>query len=138
MMIRPAIGALAAALALAAGSAQAAGPSPSDIVNRHMAAAGRSDVDAIMADYTDDATVLQSGKAVKGKAAIRAMFTGLFSGRAPGTPSGMKVDRVWQEGDVGFVSWTMGPAAGTDDFLVRDGKIEIQAVFFAAPPAPAK
>ena len=124
---------------LAVGSAQAAELSPTDIVNRRLAAAARTDIEAIMADYADDAAMIQSGKAVEGEAAIRALFEGFFARRAPGAPSGMQVTRVWQDGHVGFASWTRGPVNGTDEFLVRDGKILVQAVFLSgAPPAPAK
>ncbi|MBN8830665.1 MAG: nuclear transport factor 2 family protein [Sphingomonadales bacterium] len=125
-----------AALALVSsfGAAHAAELTPTDIVNRHMAAAARQDVDAIMADYADDAVNLTAGKAVQGKPAIRAVFAGMFKGSGAGT-SGMKVTKVWEEGDVGFVTWTMGPVTGTEEFLVRNGKILVQTVFISAPPA---
>jgi hypothetical protein len=51
----------------------------------------------------------------------------------------MTVDKVWQEGSVGFVNWHMGATRATEEFLVKDGKIEVQAIFMAGgPPAPAK
>ena len=43
----------------------------------------------------------------------------------------MKVQKVWQEGDVGFVSWTSGPVSGNDSFLVRHGKVLVQSVFMS-------
>lgn len=133
--------AIIAALA-AAGSAHAV--TPSEIVSRHMAAAAKGDVDAIMADYADDAVVLQAGQASQGKPAIRAVFERLFPPRPAGTAAAagapaMKITRVWEEGDIGLVTWEAGPLKGTDEFLVRDGKILVQAVFLGgAPPAPAQ
>lgn len=127
--------ALAAVLVAAAATtcAQAATPSPADIVNRHMAAASAANIDALIGDYADDAVVLQAGQATQGKTAIRAIFVGLFGGEQKLTITPTK---VWQEGDVGFVSWTAngGALAGQDSFLVKNGKIEVQAVWIGGPP----
>ena len=138
----------ATALLLAAGTAHAQGSSPAEIVQRHVSSGGN--IDAIMADYADDAVVLQDGRAIEGKPAIRELFENMFGGRraapptqasaAPpaGTPPKMTVDKVWQEGDVGFVNWHIGPMHATEEFVTKDGKIEVQAIFMAggAPPAP--
>ncbi len=152
-MIKIGIATLAAILAV--GTAQAATLTPTEIVNRHIGAKG--DIDAIMADYADNAVVLQSGRAVQGKAAIRTLFERMFpkrpAGAAPaaapapaggapaGGPPAMKVTRVWEEGNVGFVTWEMGPIHATEEFIVRNGKIAVQAIFMAPapggpPPAP--
>ena len=141
-MLKLTLGALAAATIATA--AQAATPSPTEIVNRHMEAASKRDVNALMADYADDAVVLQAGTAVQGKAAIRALFERLFpanppAGGAPGALGKITPSKVWEEGNVGFVSWTMGTATnGTDEFIVRDGKIAVQAVFIGGPPPAAR
>ena len=147
-MLKYGVGALA--MLMLAGMAQAAPLSPTDIIHRHTAAGAKSDLDAIMADYADDAVVLQAGKAFQGKAAIRPLFARMFpkrpaAGAAPvaaatgkARPS-MKVTRVWQEGNVGFMTWEMGPIHATEEFLVRNGKIAVQAVFMSgAPQAAAK
>jgi len=139
-MLKYGVAAIAAVMVI--GAAQAAPLSPTEIVNRHVTAAGKGDVDAIMADYADDAVVLQAGQAAQGKAAIRAVFERIFPPRPAGSPPpagpGMTVTRVWEEGNVGLVTWQLGAINGTDEFLVRDGKIEVQAVFLSgAPPAPA-
>jgi hypothetical protein len=150
-MIKLSIAAFAALIA--AGTAQAAELSPTDIVNRHVSSGGN--IDAIMADYADDAVVLQAGKAYQGKAAIRPLFERMFAGRpaapapAAGAPApaarpaggGMKVTRVWQEGNVGLMTWQAGPMNATEEFLVHDGKIQVQAIFMSRAPeaaAPAK
>jgi len=145
-MLKYGVGALV--VLMLAGTAQAAGLSPTDIIHRHTAAGAKSDLDAIMADYADDAVVLQAGKAFQGKAAIRPLFARMFpkrpvAGAAPAAagkarPS-MKVTRVWQEGNVGFMTWEMGPIHATEEFLVRNSKIAVQAVFMSgAPQAPAR
>ena len=140
---------------LTAGAARA--DTPSDFVKRHTSSGGN--VDAIMADYADDAVVLQNGRAVQGKVEIRKLFAGMFGGgRAPGagTPpaggaaggppadGGMKVTKVWEEGNVGFMTWEAGPMHVTEEFIIRNNKIAVQAIFMAggggaapggAPPA---
>lgn len=135
-----------AALLLAAGAAHAQGSSPAEIVQRHVSSGGN--IDAIMADYADDAVVLQNGRAILGKPAIRQLFQTMFGGRraapppaegaAPpaGGPPKMTVDKVWQEGNVGFVNWHMGPMHATEEFVTKNGKIEVQAIFMAGGPPP--
>lgn len=137
-----------AAAALAAlmmsGAAQAATLTPTEIVNRHIGAKG--DIDVIMADYADDAVVLQSGKAFQGKAAIRPLFERMFPKKPAGAPApapnaappaggGMKVTRIWEEGNVGFITWEMGPMKATEEFVVKDGKIVTQVIFMSGGPA---
>ncbi len=144
-MVRYGIAALAAVMVV--GAAQAADLSPTDIVRRHTSAGGN--LDAIMADYADDAVVLQSGRAIQGKPAIRELFARMFpprpAGAAPATPppagaappsGGMNVSRVWEEGNVGFMTWSRGPMNATEEFLVRNGKIQVQVIFMAAAPPP--
>jgi len=138
---------------MAASGAQA--DTPSDFVKRHTASGGN--IDAIMADYADDAVVLQNGRAVQGKPEIRKLFEAMFGRRGGGTGAsdgraqagagakegaggppaggGMKVTRGWGEGNVGFMTWEMGPMHATEEFIIRDGKIAVQAIFMT-PTAP--
>jgi hypothetical protein len=129
------------------GAAHAAGSSPAEVVQRHVSSGGN--LDAMIGDYADDAVVMQQGRVLQGKAAIRAFYANMFGPRPaagagappPGAPAGgppkMTVDKVWEEGNVGFVSWHMGPVKATEEFLVRDGKIEVQSVFMqGGPPGP--
>ena len=140
-MIRSGAG-MFVAMALA-GTAQAADLSPVDIVNRHAAAAAKGDLEALIGDYAENAVVLQAGRTIQGKAAIRGLYAKMMPPKpaaapaagAPARPA-MKITRVWQEGDVGLVTWEMGPVHATEEFLVRGGKIEAQAVFMnGAPPS---
>lgn len=135
------IGIAGVAALLAAGAAQAADLAPADIVARHNAAVARSDVEAMMADYADDAIVLEAGQAIQGKAAIRALLTRMFpapaAGAAPSGAAAMKITRRWAEGDIGFFTWELPTIKGTDEFLVRGGKIAVQAVFLSPVPQAA-
>jgi hypothetical protein len=55
----------------------------------------------------------------------------------PPRAGGMKITGVWEEGDVGFMTWEAGPVKTTEQFLVRNGKIELQAIFRSSVPAGA-
>lgn len=146
MVKLPLVAAAAAALIMTS-AAYAASPTPTEIVQRHTAAGGN--LDKLMEDYADNAVVFQQGRAIQGKAAIRALYAQMFPQRpanaqaaAPAAPAarpagngGMKVTRVWEEGDVGFMTWEAGPVKATEQFLVRDGKIVLQAIFMSGAPA---
>jgi opacity protein-like surface antigen len=137
MMIRYGMAALVAVSGF--GAAQAADLTPAQIVARHNAAVAASNVDAMMADYADDAIVLEDGKSIQGKAAIRKLMEGMFPRPVPGVAArgaaAMTVTRTWAEGRVGYYTWDMGAVNGTDEFLVSHGKIAVQAVFLNKPAA---
>lgn len=135
--------ALAATATAVAAPALAQELSPAQIVQRHISSGGN--IDAIMQDYADDAVVFQQGRAVQGKPAIRALFERMFPPRPagaaprPATPSA-NPPRIWEEGEVGFMVGQMGPMTLTEQYLVRDGKIVLQAIYTGSPPptpAPA-
>ncbi len=140
-MLKTTLAALAlSVLATAPALAQTA-TTPAEIVQRHMQFAASGDVDSMMGDYADDAVVLTAGSALQGKAAIRALFTNMLAN--PAARTAIKPTKVWAEGGVGFVTWERNagtPTAdkGGDSFVVRNGKIEVQAVFMAGPPPAAK
>jgi uncharacterized protein (TIGR02246 family) len=133
------LSAAAVALGVAISSqAFAADLTPEQIIQRHVDAGNKSDPAAMAADYADNAVVLQPGQAVEGRTAIQAMFARLFSPSAAQKVT-ITPTRIWSQGDVGFVTWEAngGAIKGTDSFLVRDGKILVQAVFIGGAPPPA-
>ncbi len=136
-MIRTSLTALAfAALAASAASAQAAEATPDQVVAHHIQAASAKDVEAAVSDYADDAVVLTPTSTVQGKAAIRSLFQGMWSG--PGGAFDSK--QLAAVGDVGSTQWVMNPGkpgsvTGKDVFIVRHGKIMVQTVFIGGPPA---
>jgi ketosteroid isomerase-like protein len=98
------------------------------VLDRHLAAFGAADVEAVLADYADDAVMLTADAALKGKQALRTMFGDLFDGLfKPGT-YGFGMDSLRVESDVAQIIWHASCAAaniplGTDTFVVRGGKI---------------
>ena len=131
---------LAAAALLAAAPAFAADLTPEQIIHRHVEAANRGDTAAMAADYAEDATILEPGRAVHGRAAIQATFDDVFGAKAK-LKFNVAPTRIWSEGDTGFITWEANGGAfkGGDTYLVRHGKIIAQAVFIGgAPPAQAQ
>ncbi|MEJ0022740.1 MAG: nuclear transport factor 2 family protein [Alphaproteobacteria bacterium] len=132
-----------AAVILSVSAPAMAQPKPTDVdqvVQRHMAAYDKHDVEGLMVDYGDDVVAVFSGQILQGKPAMRAMFTRYFSsGKA--APFDVKLDRV--EGDAGVTAWVMNPGTadarqGNDVFIVRNGKIVFQTTTNAKPVEPQK
>ena len=128
---------MTAAAVLAAAPAWAADFTPEQIIQRHVAAANRGDAAAMAADYAEDAVMLEPGRALHGRAAIQAGFESVFGPNArikfTVTPT-----HIWSDGEVGFIAWTAndGRFKGADSYLVRHGKIQVQAVYIGAAPEP--
>jgi len=108
--------------------------STQEILKRHQQTFGASDVPGVLADYADDAVMFTPNGPVKGKAALRPVFEGLFAewGK-PGTKFEMKQETVI--GNWAYTFWNAETAdnlyeAGQDAFVVSNGKIV--AHFFSA------
>ena len=131
---------MVAAVGLAAAPAFAQDFTPEQIIQRHVDAANRGDTAAMAGDYAEDAEVLELGRAIHGRAAIKAAFDGIFGAGAK-TKFTVTPTRIWSDGDTGFITWTAngGAVKGADTYLVRRGKIIAQAVFFGGggPPRPS-
>ena len=131
----------AGAALLAAAPALAKDLTPEQIIHRHMAFGARNDAAGMAGDYAEDAVIMTAGHIVQGKAEIRASIDRLLDPKVGG-PAKMDIHalKITSEGDVGIVFWEVPKGQhGEDTFLVRHGKILVQAVFMgASPDAPAK
>lgn len=109
-----------------------------DVLDRHMQAFARSDVDGLLADYSPDAVFFAPTGLLKGPDALRPFFEGLVAEFAkPGSSFTMQRQSV--EGDHAHIVWSAETADNayefaTDTFVVRDGKIVAQS--FAAKIRP--
>ena len=112
--------------------------STDDVLNHHLEAIRRGDVDAILSDYAPDAVLFRPDGAFKGLDEIRSVFeTFIAEFRKPGATSKIKQRLV--EGDYAYMCWTAETAdniyeLATDTFLVRDGQIVMQS--FTAKVTP--
>ena len=135
---------LALLAALAATPALAQALSPEDFIHRHMDFAAKGDVDGIANDFAVDGASINGANAAVGRDAIKAQFARLVAPRpgGGGGMSGMKVDKIWSQGNVGFIQWEAGPVHATEVFVIHDNKIASQSVFMSGgpggPPPAAK
>lgn len=138
---------LAVLAALAATPALAQALTPEDFIHRHMDFAAKGDVDGIANDFAVDGASINGGNAAVGRAAIKAQFARLVgpkpgaAGAGGGGMGGMKVDKIWSQGNVGFIQWEAGPMHATEVFVIHDNKIASQSVFMSGGPGgppPAK
>jgi ketosteroid isomerase-like protein len=109
------------------------------VLDHHLAAFSAGSVDEILKDYTDDTALITPDAVIKGREAIHAAYSTMFSGLfKPGTYD-FTMDAVHVEGDVAYIAWrascaTAEVALGTDTFVVRNSKIVVQT--FAAKIDP--
>jgi ketosteroid isomerase-like protein len=103
-----------------------------EVLGKHLTAFGSGNVDAILANYAEDAVIMVPGATMRGHKDIRPMFEGLVAEFGqPGVTFEMLNQGV--DGDVALIVWKAetGKAVydlGTDTFIIRDGKIVQQTV----------
>ena len=102
----------------------------------HLQAFGVGNVDAIMADYSEDAVLITPDGTLKGHAQIRSLFEQIFATMFPPDSTSLTLVRQVVEGDIAYILWAASSShyhapLGTDTFVMRDGKIVAQT--FAAP-----
>lgn len=141
------------ALSLMTGAAFAA-DSAKVVLDRHVVAMKAGDLDAVMADYADNALLLAPAgvvagqKAVgglnvlEGKANIRKFFAVLTNKENNPAVKSMTSTFETKGSDTTLMYWKQWPGtakevSGTDVWVIRDGKVISQAVL-VNPPASAK
>lgn len=103
------------------------------VVEKHLNAFGTGDIDAIMADYADDAVFVTADSVLQGTEEIRTLFEKLLDDLPPGSPLTLEQQQI--QGELAFLVWsgesdTVQVHFATDTLIVRDGKITMQT--FAA------
>ena len=110
---------------------------PQEIFAHHAAALGAGALDAILADYTDDAVIISPEGPVRGRDGIREAFTQILAALPDAT---WDIPTQIFEGDVLFIEWSAVSKAGrvtdgTDTFVFTDDGIRAQTVRFTLQPA---
>ncbi len=108
------------------------------VVRRHLQAfREQRGLEAILADYADDACLLSEGRAFCGKAAIREFFEGFIAALRPTTIAEFTLRSLRVRGDVAYITWSAGPdiPLGTDTFVVRRQRIVAQTFAMHGGPA---
>ncbi|MGK5114850.1 MULTISPECIES: nuclear transport factor 2 family protein [unclassified Geodermatophilus] len=105
---------------------------PQEIFQHHVEAIGAGDVDAILADYAEDAVLITPDQVVRGRDGIRQLFTSLL-GEIP--DADWTVPTQVFEGDVLFIEWSAvaekARAEGVDTFVFAGDAIRVQTVRLA-------
>jgi ketosteroid isomerase-like protein len=97
------------------------------VLERHGAAAAANDLEAIMADYAEDAVLISPRHGVLRGAEIRTFF------ERPSDMTGFEVITLLIDQEVAFFTWkTDAVPFGSDTFVVRDGRIAVQTVAMPA------
>ena len=97
---------------------------------RHLNSFGNNDLEALMADYTEQSVLITHDQTYNGVGEIREFFTALMN-HFPKNHSNFKLDKLVVREELVFIVWhattpSLKVALGTDTFIVRDGKIHQQ------------
>jgi ketosteroid isomerase-like protein len=101
--------------------------STEDVLDHRLKCFGEGDLEGVLADYAPDAVLFMPTGLIKGADAIRLVFQHILSEfRKPGTQFALHQRCV--EGDYAYIRWNAETSdniydAGTDTFVVRNGKI---------------
>jgi hypothetical protein len=96
-----------------------------DVWQRHVAAATAGDLDAVMADFTEESAIITPEGVLSGTAAIRGFFEELLGGLEPGAIESIVSNAEIVHDDVLVANFTIGAAGRTfhDTALIRDDRI---------------
>lgn len=102
------------------------------VIDDHLADFGSGNIDAILANYTDDSVVIVPGKVLRGPEALRPMFEELVAEfSAPGVTFELLNEDIAGNMLMLVFKAKTGKGVielGTDTFVVRDGKIAQQTI----------
>jgi ketosteroid isomerase-like protein len=103
------------------------------VVSRHLQAFMARDLEALMADYTDDSVIVNniSPAPIRGLAAIRRFMEQVLPAFTPEVIAGVKLGQQLTEGEVSYLVWSAGETIplATDTYVVRDGKLALQTAY---------
>ena len=105
------------------------------VLQHHVDSFLAQDHKEMLADYTDESILITPTKTMRGLQEIEEEFA---SGAGLFTPENLSQIRgLYQDiqGEVAYTAWTMGDVVlfGTDTFIIRNGKIQVQTVGMYMP-----
>ena len=97
------------------------------VLEHHLNAFQANDLEATMADYTEESVLITPDKTFTGLAEIRGNFEGAFA-VLPKDSTTFNVNKTVVVNDMAYIIWdavtpTLNFSFGTDTFIVQDGKI---------------
>jgi hypothetical protein len=102
------------------------------VLDQHLQSFINNDIEALMRDYTDESELWKADGQLKGKEAIAAFYSYIFSILPRESTEMHPVQRIVQ-GSKAYIVWSAESAfisipLGTDSFEISDGKIIWQSV----------
>ena len=100
------------------------------LLTHHLSSFQDNDLEALMADYTDESILITADARYDGRAEIRTFFSALMP-QFPKQDTHFELDTMTVVDDLLFIVWhastpTVKVALGSDTLLVRQGKIHRQ------------
>ena len=97
------------------------------VIEHHWKSFQDRDLDALMADYTDESILITPDKTFRGLAEIRVIYAQAFL-VFPKDSTSMQVNKTIVEDDLGYILWEdtlpkFKLPYPSDTFVIRDGKI---------------
>ena len=91
------------------------------VLQHHLDALAAQDIEAVVSDYADDASLITPDVTATGTVALRDFFTEILKAM-PGIIDALSIDRTEIVGEVAYIVWHVPGFAplGTDTFLVRE------------------
>lgn len=98
-----------------------------EVLDHHWIAFKENDLEAVMADYTEESILITPDATYEGLDAIRENFERAFIA-FPKDQSVLQLSKTVVEKDVAYILWKASTPAfeltyGTDTFIIQDGKI---------------
>jgi ketosteroid isomerase-like protein len=115
---------LAGAAALSGSTALADEAASSAVWERHVQAATAGDIDAVMADFTEESAIITTDGVITGMADIRRFFEDLLGGLEPGALETTVSNAELTHGNVLVANFTIGAVGRTfhDSAVIRDDR----------------
>lgn len=101
-----------------------------DLLQRHLSSFQNNNLDALIADYTDESVLITPDASYKGPAEIKSFFTDLFI-HFPKHQSNFELDKMVVNDDLVYIIWhavtpSLEVPFATDTFIIKNGKIHQQ------------
>ncbi len=103
------------------------------VFDHHVRALLATDLEELLADYSERSVIIGPQGVVRGLKAIRELFSGYFATLfKPGTFK-LQADTVHVDGEIAFVMWHASCATAeipfaADTFVIQDGRIAVQTI----------
>jgi predicted SnoaL-like aldol condensation-catalyzing enzyme len=98
-----------------------------NIIMHHLSSFQNNNLEAVIADYTDESVLITQDATYKGPEEIRGFFTALMI-HFPKQKSGFELDKFVVNNELVYIVWHANTPSlevflGTDTFIIRDDKI---------------